>query len=247
MIGLELPFAGGIAALCTQANESPSGVPGNSHSIGNCRYALDFVCPTEKRPVVCAAHAGWRGLAQRVVQAERGDGGDAGGTALLPAGFWDWGISPNLSVGIGVSPTFGFSAPSSIVPPVPFGTSIVHERSPGPTDSQVSSDRPSSFLSQKLIRIVAAQVVSNIQALESEASITDALALSDAFDRLADHFDGRPEASLSPESLAGTASAKEFKKEAEDTFNALPDQLGDSGIDSRTDGCTLHELRGNHL
>ena len=64
------------------------------------------------------------------------------------------------------------------------------------------------------------------RALESEASITDALALSDGFDRLADHFDGQPEASLSPESLAGTASAKEFKKEAEDTFNALPDQLG---------------------
>ena len=64
------------------------------------------------------------------------------------------------------------------------------------------------------------------KALESEASITDALALSDGFDRLADHFDGQPEASLSPESLAGTASAKEFKKEAEDTFNALPDQLG---------------------
>ncbi len=64
------------------------------------------------------------------------------------------------------------------------------------------------------------------KALESEASITDALALSDGFDRLADHFDGQPEASLSPESLAGTAAAKEFKKEAEDTFNALPDQIG---------------------
>ena len=63
------------------------------------------------------------------------------------------------------------------------------------------------------------------KALESDASITDALALSGAFDRLADHFDGQPDASLSPESLAGTASAKEFKKEAEDTFNALPDQL----------------------
>lgn len=58
MIRLELPFAGGHAVLCTQANESPPGVPGNSHSIGNCRYALDLVCPTEKRPVVCAAHAG---------------------------------------------------------------------------------------------------------------------------------------------------------------------------------------------
>ncbi len=36
-----------------------------------------------------------------------GDGGDAGGLALIPAGYWAYGISPNLSVGIGVSPTFG--------------------------------------------------------------------------------------------------------------------------------------------
>ncbi len=36
-----------------------------------------------------------------------GDGGDAGGLALLPAGYWAYGIAPNLSVGIGVGPTFG--------------------------------------------------------------------------------------------------------------------------------------------
>ena len=36
-----------------------------------------------------------------------GDGGDAGGTALLPTGYWAWGIAPNLSVGVGVGPTFG--------------------------------------------------------------------------------------------------------------------------------------------
>jgi long-chain fatty acid transport protein len=36
-----------------------------------------------------------------------GDGGDAGGLALLPAGYWAYGISPNLSVGVGVGPTFG--------------------------------------------------------------------------------------------------------------------------------------------
>lgn len=35
------------------------------------------------------------------------DGGDAGGLALLPAGYWSYGIAPNLSVGIGVGPTFG--------------------------------------------------------------------------------------------------------------------------------------------
>jgi len=36
-----------------------------------------------------------------------GDGGDAGGLAVLPAGYWVYGISPNLSVGLGFSPTFG--------------------------------------------------------------------------------------------------------------------------------------------
>jgi long-chain fatty acid transport protein len=36
-----------------------------------------------------------------------GDGGDAGGTALLPAGYWAYGIAPNLSVGVGFGPTFG--------------------------------------------------------------------------------------------------------------------------------------------
>ena len=63
------------------------------------------------------------------------------------------------------------------------------------------------------------------KALEKNASIADALKLSDSFERLADVFDAKPGATLSPKSLAGTASAKEFKKEAEDTFNALPDQL----------------------
>jgi putative membrane protein len=63
------------------------------------------------------------------------------------------------------------------------------------------------------------------KALEKDASIADALRLSDAFASLANHFDDQPGATLSPKSLAGTPAAKEFKKEAEDTFNALPDQL----------------------
>jgi len=36
-----------------------------------------------------------------------GNGGDAGGLAVLPAGYWAYGISPNLSIGLGVGPTFG--------------------------------------------------------------------------------------------------------------------------------------------
>ena len=43
--------------------------------------------------------------------------------------------------------------------------------------------------------------------------------------RLADHFDAQPDATLSPESLADTASAKESSGEAEATFDALPDQF----------------------
>ncbi len=62
-------------------------------------------------------------------------------------------------------------------------------------------------------------------ALEKGASAGDALDLASAFDDLADHFDGRADATLSPESLAGTPAAKEFRKEAEDTFNALPDEF----------------------
>ena len=49
---------------------------------------------------------------------------------------------------------------------------------------------------------------------------------SDGFDASRRPLRRPPDATLSPESLAGTASAKELKKEAEDTFNALPDQFG---------------------
>lgn len=35
------------------------------------------------------------------------NGGDAGGTALLPHGYWSWSIAPDVWVGIGVGPTFG--------------------------------------------------------------------------------------------------------------------------------------------
>ncbi len=36
-----------------------------------------------------------------------GDGGDAGGLGFLPHGYWAWSISPELSVGLGIGPTFG--------------------------------------------------------------------------------------------------------------------------------------------
>ncbi len=36
-----------------------------------------------------------------------GDGGNGGGLSVLPAGYWAYGISPSLSIGIGVGPTFG--------------------------------------------------------------------------------------------------------------------------------------------
>ena len=36
-----------------------------------------------------------------------GNGGDAGGLALLPAGYWSYSIAPNWRIGVGVGPTFG--------------------------------------------------------------------------------------------------------------------------------------------
>lgn len=35
------------------------------------------------------------------------NGGDAGGLALLPAGYWTMSLSPALRLGLGISPTFG--------------------------------------------------------------------------------------------------------------------------------------------
>lgn len=35
------------------------------------------------------------------------NGGDAGGTALIPAGYFSYSLSPSMRLGIGVSPTFG--------------------------------------------------------------------------------------------------------------------------------------------
>lgn len=36
-----------------------------------------------------------------------GNGGDAGGLALLPHGYWAWSVTDSLSLGIGMGPTFG--------------------------------------------------------------------------------------------------------------------------------------------
>ena len=36
-----------------------------------------------------------------------GDGGNAGGLGLLPHGYWSYGISQDLTVGLGMGPTFG--------------------------------------------------------------------------------------------------------------------------------------------
>ena len=41
------------------------------------------------------------------VYAPTGNGGDAGGVSLIPAGYWSYAYSQNLRVGVGVSPTFG--------------------------------------------------------------------------------------------------------------------------------------------
>jgi len=35
------------------------------------------------------------------------NGGDAGGTSVIPAGYWSMSLSPALRIGLGISPTFG--------------------------------------------------------------------------------------------------------------------------------------------
>lgn len=37
----------------------------------------------------------------------QGDGGDGGGIAFLPHGYWVWGVNQSLSVGLGMGPTYG--------------------------------------------------------------------------------------------------------------------------------------------
>ncbi len=108
---------------------------------------------------------------------------------------------------------------------------------PANAASSSSGGSDSTLMSDYLAELAAAypevtsldayrDAVKAAASLEKDASVAAALDLSDAFGRLADHFDAQPAATLSPKSLSGTAAAKELKKEAEDTFNALPDQFG---------------------
>ncbi len=64
-----------------------------------------------------------------------------------------------------------------------------------------------------------------VASLEKDTSIGAALDLSAALEALATHFDSRPGSTLVPESLAGTAVAKEARRRAEATFQQLPVDL----------------------
>ncbi|MEI7743541.1 MAG: MMPL family transporter, partial [Chloroflexota bacterium] len=108
---------------------------------------------------------------------------------------------------------------------------------PANTASSSSGDSSSNLMGDYLAELGTAypevkslpaysDAVTAADSLAAKASITAALDLADGFNRLADYFDSSPAATLSPKSLSGTASAKALKKEAQDTFNALPDQFG---------------------
>ena len=62
--------------------------------------------------------------------------------------------------------------------------------------------------------------------LAKSATLDAAVDASNALQALAVHFDARPDATLSPASLADTASAREARRRAETTFAALPDAFG---------------------
>jgi RND superfamily putative drug exporter len=73
--------------------------------------------------------------------------------------------------------------------------------------------------------------------LAKEPGLDAAVAASNGLQALAGHFDARPDATLFPDSLAGTEAAKEARREAEATFDALPVAFRAlSGVfDGRTD------------
>jgi len=58
--------------------------------------------------------------------------------------------------------------------------------------------------------------------LAAAPTATAAVDTASAMDQLAIHFDSRPDATLSPHSLANTSSALELKREAKATFAAIP-------------------------
>jgi RND superfamily putative drug exporter len=116
-------------------------------------------------------------------------------------------------------------------------TSITDPASAASSSGDDAADDDSTLMSDYLAELGAAYpVVKTLDAwkdgvkaareLEEDASIGAALTLADSFDALADHFEATdPDATLTPESLAGTTAAKELKREAEEAFGALPDQF----------------------
>ncbi len=64
-----------------------------------------------------------------------------------------------------------------------------------------------------------------VASLEKKLSVAAAADLAGALEALATHFDGRPEATLFPDSLAGTAEAKRVQREVQATFDRLPVDL----------------------
>ncbi len=64
-----------------------------------------------------------------------------------------------------------------------------------------------------------------VAGLEKDVTIGAALDLSDALGSLATHFDDQPDAMLVPESLSGTAAAKEARRKAQAAFEQLPVDL----------------------
>ncbi len=94
-----------------------------------------------------------------------------------------------------------------------------------------SSD--SSLMSQYLVELAAAypevrpltayrDAVTAAASLASKPTASAAVSTASAMNQLAVHFDSRPDARLTPQSLSGTPSALELKTEAKTTFAAIP-------------------------
>ena len=73
--------------------------------------------------------------------------------------------------------------------------------------------------------IAFADAKAAVASLEKKTSLAAALDLADALERLAVHFEDRPDATFFPTSLADTAEAQQTRREVEATFKQLPVDL----------------------
>jgi long-chain fatty acid transport protein len=109
--GLGNAFAGAAAAAedagTIYANPAGMTYLPQGHSISLGASLLNRSVDFKNRGSVAHPVAAFGGAVIAPFGVNNADGGDAGGLAILPFGYWAYSIAPDVWVGVGVSPTFG--------------------------------------------------------------------------------------------------------------------------------------------